>query len=74
MCLKLEYPSKGTGRAVAASRIADLQRSLIKARPGSPQWKELRARITAQHSALTADVARIRRDLKRRLAKDYKRK
>jgi hypothetical protein len=74
VCLELEYPIKASsGRVVAAYQIEDMRRSLIKTRPGSQQWKELRARIAALHTILSADVARIRRDLRRRLKNDYRR-
>ena len=72
-CLKLEYPIKGSGRIVAAHRIEDIRRSLIKVRPGSPRARQLLAQIAEYHAILSADVARIRRDLRRRLKKDYKR-
>jgi len=72
-CLKLEYPIKGSGRIVAAHRIEDLRRRLIKVRPGSARARRLLAQIAEHHAILSADVARIRRDLRRRLKNDYKR-
>ena len=57
---------------LAPHTIADLRRALLKARPGSRRWKELLAQITALHATLTTDVARVRRDLRRRLKNDYK--
>jgi hypothetical protein len=75
VCLELTYPvrSDPAGRALAIHQIADLQRSLIKTRPGSRRWKDLLAQIAALHAILTADVARVRRDLRRRLKNDYRR-
>jgi hypothetical protein len=75
VCLELTYPvrSEPAGRALAIHQIAELQRSLIKARPGSRRWKDLLAQIAALHAILTADVARVRRDLRRRLKNDYRR-
>jgi hypothetical protein len=72
-CLKLEYPIKASGRVAAAYQIEDLRRSLIKVRPGSPRARRLLAQIAEHHAILSADVARIRRDLRRRLKNDYKR-
>ena len=76
VCLELTYPVRSTpaSRVLAAHQIADLRRSLIKAQPGSPQWRDLLARIAAHHAILSSDVARIRRDLRRRLKNDYPRK
>jgi hypothetical protein len=74
ICLRLEYPIRAvSGRIVAAYQIEDMRRSLIKARPGSPRARHLRTQIVKQHAILTADVARIRRDLRRRLKNDYRR-
>jgi hypothetical protein len=75
-CLQLRYPirSAPAGRSLAVHQIADLRRGLLSARPGSRRWHELRAQVTQQYAVLSSDVARIRRDLKRRLANDYKRK
>jgi hypothetical protein len=74
-CLRLKYPSRSTpaARVLAAHKLVDLQRTLIRARPGSRKWLDLRARIAAQYSLLTADVAKVRRDLTRRLKNDYRR-
>jgi hypothetical protein len=69
------YPTNGlmADRTAVVLRLGGLHRSLLKLRPGSRQWNELRARIAAQHAVLTADVARIRSDLRRRLDNDYRR-
>jgi hypothetical protein len=72
-CLKLEYPIKASGRIVAAYQIENLRRSLIKVRPGSPRARRLLVQIAEHHAILSADIARIRRDLRRRLKNDYKR-
>jgi hypothetical protein len=75
VCLSLRYVTDGTpsDRILAAHRIAGLRRSLARARPGSAYARRLAVKIGALHKILTADVARIRRDLQRRLKNDYKR-
>jgi hypothetical protein len=74
VCVKLIYPSRSPGRIAVACRIDEMRRSLIGVRPGSQQWKHLLAQITEHHAILSANVARVRRDLRRRLHNDYKRK
>jgi hypothetical protein len=75
VCLELTYPTDSTpaGRVLAVHQIADLKRGLLETRPGSRRWKDLLAQIAQRHAILTADVARVRRDLRRRLKNDYKR-
>jgi hypothetical protein len=75
VCLGLRYPTDSTpsGRILAVHKIADLRRNLLRARPGSRRWKTLLAEIARQHAILTADVARVRHDLRRRLKNDYRR-
>jgi len=75
VCLRLRYPSRSTpaARVLAAHKLADLRRTLVRTRPGSKRWHDLRGRIAMHHKILTDDVARVRRDLRRRLANDYRR-
>jgi hypothetical protein len=75
VCLGLRYPSRSTpaARVLAVHKLVDLQRTLVRTRPGSRRWHELRARIDVQYKILSADVARVRRDLRRRLKNDYRR-
>jgi hypothetical protein len=73
-CLELRYPIRSSPRrAVIASQIEDTLRRLIETRPGSREWHELRARIADQHEALVGHVARMRRDLTKRLKRNHKR-
>jgi hypothetical protein len=74
-CLNLRYPTDSTpaSRVLAVHQIADLKRGLLETRPGSRRWKDLLAQIAQRHAILTADVARVRRDLWRRLKNDYRR-
>jgi hypothetical protein len=75
VCLNLRYWTDSTpaSRVLAVHQIANLQRGLLETRPGSRRWKDLLARIAQRHAILTADVARVRRDLRRRLKNDYRR-
>jgi hypothetical protein len=75
VCLGLRYPIRSTpaDRTLVARQIEDMRRSLIETRPGSPQWHDLLARIAAHYALLTLDVARVRRDLRRRLKNNYRR-
>jgi hypothetical protein len=75
VCLRLRYPSRSTpaARVLAVHKLVDPQRTLVRTRPGSRHWHELRARIDVQYKILSADVARVRRDLRRRLKNDYRR-
>ena len=75
VCLGLRYPIRSTpaDRTLVARQIDDMRRRLIETRPGSPQWRDLLARIAAHYALLTLDVARVRRDLRRRLKNDYRR-
>jgi hypothetical protein len=73
-CHRLRYPTQSTpaGRTLAVRQIENLRRNLLRVRPGSPRWKILVAQIAKEHAVLTADVGRIRHDLKRRLKNDYR--
>jgi hypothetical protein len=74
VCLGLKHPSKVVhGRVMAVYQIESLRRSLARVQPGSLQARRLLAGIAELHAILSADVARVRRDLRRRLKNDYRR-
>jgi hypothetical protein len=74
VCLGLKHPSKVVhGRVMAVYLIEELRRNLARTQPGSLQARRLRARIVELHAILSSDVARVRRDLRRRLKTDYRR-